>query len=307
MMWFRIGLAACFVAFACVATPNHARADDEPQGSKFVLDFSTVELESGVQLEREKSDLSLLINVILACGLDVSNGPADLSPDDWIFIRDECSAIETQWSSHAVRRWEAEVQVWMGSTSHLYLQDDENEDAVFVWEMLNQIGSRTGVRFEAAWLRSSEKLVFEFLSEEDKQWERERIEAGKATPHHRDLISPLLEGRGLACVSAFGLEAPGAIRKFVLFVDSARPRLDRQRCIADTVVRLMGLQVGYETQPAIGITVQRSPTPTYVIGVLPDGLRALELLYEDWLVPGMNVEQAVAAARENLDLQVVAD
>ncbi len=302
----RVLLVLCFVALNFVGSASFARADDEPQASKFVLDFSTIELESGVQLEREKSDLALLLNVILACDLDVPDGPADLSPENWKTIHTECSPKVTQWSSHTVTRWGGNIAFFIDSSSKI-LNDDTSVDAVFILEMLGRLSSKLGVEFEPSLWRPSAKLVFDFLSEDDKQWERDQIEAGKTAPHLRELIAPLLEGRGSACVSSFRLAPPGDIEKFVLSVDATRPLLERQRCIADAIVRLMGLQVGYQIQPAIGITVQRSSPPIYLIGVLPDGLRSLELLYEDWLVPGMNVEQVVAAARQNLDLQVVAD
>jgi hypothetical protein len=291
-----ISRTVCFAILVFVLSAQSSRADDEPQGSKFVLNAYQIQTDTSSSGSREPTDLSLIVNLILGCEIEVPEGLSLRSSESLSHIHTNCSKSVTKWPSN--------VEFWIGGTTD-WLRDSSSEDARFVLDVLGQISERTGVTFESTLFRPSAELNVLILSEEEKEMEREALFKPGTKPSVANAMRPFLEGKGSGCVGMSKASPEGILTQYLLVVDGERETASRHLCIAESLVRLMGFAGNYSARPLV--TSTRTTAGSRMYEVSSDGARTLELLYEAWLVPGMNIEEAIRAAAENLDIVVPSD
>jgi hypothetical protein len=279
----RLCLAIISAALVFVANIDIALADDEPTASRFVLDFSNVSLQSGERIPRAHSDLSLALNVILGCEFDVLDDRTQISDEDLSVLEHDCP--------RTVAKWDGPVTFWMGHNSS-WLRDYSGTDVQLIGDVLIKAGSFVGLTFEPVSYRSSSNMEILFFDAEEKEEERERLTSSDLKPAllkaTRDFLDGVYEGR---CKAMWKTNEVGVVEKYRLLVDSEISRPDREAYLADCLVRAMGLRSNYAAHHVIGIATNPSGEEDRLYGVLPDALRALELLYEPQMSTGMTASE----------------
>lgn len=267
--------------------------------SSFILDFSTVHLQSGERMSRTRSDRDLLLNIILGCGIDASEPPGGNTRVYMQELQEICQKTVVKWGDN--------VSYWIGGNSD-WLADRSGDDAIFISSILTQIGQFTGVEFESSTLRRFANMQIVLFSKKDKDSEREALN----DPEQQDDFPPwiiqmkrdFVDGKtntGCRVIRYTGDNKE--ISKFVLFVDAELSRPDREIYLADCVVRMMGFRSYSSYQPIINFATNPAGGPARKYGVMLDGLRVLEFLYGDWLAPGMTSSEAVRALQREVGTQ----
>lgn len=284
-MRVQTGFVICLAVLTYISGTNFARAEDEePRTSRFVLDFSTVELDGNRNDLQAVGDLSLIANLVLGCNVEASD---DLSPTSNDFL----SRIQGL-CPNKVFKWPSNVEFWIGGTSD-WLRDSSSEDARFVVDVLDQVGERVGVEFDATLFRPSAELTVLILSEEAKALEREALTDAGTKPSIANAMRPLLEGKGSGCVGMSKVSEEGVLIQYILAVDAERETASRHLCMAESLIRLMGLAGNYPERPLVRLF--HSETGDRIYGASSDGVRTLELLYSGWLLPNASIGQAFEA------------
>ena len=280
----RVGLAFCLSVITLSGSLNFAHANDERQASRFFLNSSNTEHEVAQNEERTRRDLALIANLIFGCDVEFPSDTSQITHEFLERVQDTCPKTVIKWPSN--------VEFWIGGTTN-WLRDNSSDDARFVLDALRQLGEKAGVNFEPTLFRPSAELYIFPLSEDEKELEREELSRPETKPSIADAMRPFLNDKGSGCVGMLGTSENGVLTEYLLVVDAERNVEARHQCIAESLVRLMGLAGNYADDPLIELSQSADGDRVYRVSSI--GKRTLELLYSDWLLSGANLAQAFNA------------
>ncbi len=256
-------------------------ASAEQSGPKFHRDIQQTASGAGVPSERAYSDLETLLALVLGCDIPDSSTIAGPTPT---------LAVGAEACEQTVAKWPKNVSVWVDGGTAI--------DRDYILNVFNEVGAVSGVSFDRAWIAGFANIRISYLSSDDKSALVRGIKDG--TIRKESVVRRLtlfLDGGGNGCVGLLSRAKSGELKKYVLYVDRTRPQNDQDSCLADTIVRLAGLMGGEQVIGAA--TISDDPAARRAYGLLPDSLRALELLSGDWLKAGMTASEALRAYEDS--------